>query len=301
MSEGNRCVTCGTRLAGRYCHECGEKRREPADLTLRSFAHYAVEAVTNADARLYRTLRILFTQPGLLAREFIAGRRQPFVSPLQLFLLINVVYFVSLQTRLATDAFTTDLAFHTTQPIYGTTARRMLEEKLGELPVREVNRPGEPNEPILRWSARWSEEQAAYRQRFNDASPRYANSLVILMVPIMAVLARMLRRRSLMVGELVFSLHLMAVVLVVLMALPAFYYLLYLTRMPGRHLFAGEAVFGTLTTALVLAWMVPALRRLHGDTLPAAAARSLLLLASLFLAATLYRAMLFFVVFTAVQ
>jgi hypothetical protein len=291
VTPGDRCVTCGTPLAGRYCHECGEKRREPADLTLRAFAHYAVEAVTNADSKLYRTLRLLASRPGLLTREFITGRRTRYVAPLQLFLLINVVYFLSLQTPIRTNAFTTDLGFHNTQPIYGSTARSLLENRVGELPVRG------PGEPVEYWIGRWNEDQLAYRQQFNQASPRYANSLVIVMVPLFAVCLRLLRRSTTIVRELIFSLHFFVILLLLTMLLPAALFVVYRLGVPLAGTIATDAGFSLLISAALLTWLVLAFRRVHGDSRVAAAARGVAALLLLFTVITLYRGLLFFVVF----
>jgi len=38
MEPPHRCVSCGEGLLGTWCHACGEKRRDPRDLTLRAFA-----------------------------------------------------------------------------------------------------------------------------------------------------------------------------------------------------------------------------------------------------------------------
>ena len=44
------------------------------------------------DGKLPRTLRVLLTQPGQLALDYVAGRRKPYVSPLRLYLLIFLVH-----------------------------------------------------------------------------------------------------------------------------------------------------------------------------------------------------------------
>jgi hypothetical protein len=285
------CVTCGTQLAGRYCHQCGEKRREERDLTLAAFLHYAVEALTNADAKLYRTMRLLLTRPGALTRDFIAGRRQPYVAPLQLFLLVNVLYFMALQTPIRTNAFTTDLAFHRLQPMYGGMAGTLLEGRLGPLPSRERT------EPMSSWLSRWTPEQREFRERFNDASPRYANSLVIVMVPLFAAGLRLLRRRSLLVRELVLSFHFFTVVLLTLTAVPATALLLRTAGLPGGHFLASEEAAAWILGSTFFAYLFLAFRRAHGDATFPALLRAAAALAILLLVVTLYRATLFFVVF----
>ncbi|HEY2590948.1 MAG TPA: DUF3667 domain-containing protein, partial [Steroidobacteraceae bacterium] len=90
------CASCGTPLSGRFCAQCGEKTLESADLDWR---HYLLEELPHQlfhlDGKLPRTLKSLFTRPGQLAEDFVAGRRQPFVGPLRLYLIVFIAYAVT--------------------------------------------------------------------------------------------------------------------------------------------------------------------------------------------------------------
>ncbi len=44
------------------------------------------------DGKLPRTLRVLLTQPGQLALEYVVGRRKPYVSPLRLYLVTFLLH-----------------------------------------------------------------------------------------------------------------------------------------------------------------------------------------------------------------
>lgn len=308
------CVTCGSSLVGRFCHECGEKRADARDLTLRAFANYAAEALFNADAKLWVSLRRLLARPGFLTREFVAGRRQPYVGPLQLFLIANLMFFVLLQFGIGPATFTTDLIFHGSQPIYGPVAESMITERIGPIERRQGRGWAE-------WLGTLTEEQREYRERFNEAAPRYANSMVILMAPMLAVGIRMLRRRSLYVRELILSLHFMAFVMmlsiVLIFVLSAFLFVLQLafrgvdweTAGPLLRIFGSviEAVFASeLYSAIFLLgifaiYFALAFRTVHGDHPAAAMVRSLAAVAIFFVVLSLYRGLLFFVVFWAAR
>jgi len=307
------CVTCGTPLVGHYCHECGEKRAEERDLTVRAFGDYAVEAIFNADAKLWVTLRRLVARPGFLTREFVAGRRRPYVGPLQLFLLVNLVFFVLLQLGIGMNTFTTDLIFHGSQPIYGPVAESMITDRIGPIEPR-AGRPWEE------WLASLTAEQQAYRARFNEAAPRYANSMVILMAPMLALGFRLLRRRTLIVRELILSLHFMAFVMlltkVLVFAVSGFVILVGRAlrgvewETAGPLLRAFVTVFETvLNSELYISlfmlsafcvYLTIAFMRVHDDRLRAAAARGMAAVAIFFVVLSLYRGLLFFVVFWAV-
>jgi len=277
-----------------YCHACGEKRLDERDLTLSAFAHYALEAITNADAKLYATLRALFARPGLLTREFVAGRRTPYLGPLQLFIACNLLFFLLLQLGWGTNALTTDLIFHQTQPVYGPLAAERIAERVGPI----VERPHGMTFPG--WLGQMTPEQRELRERFNEASPRYANSLVFLMVPLFALALRLLRRRAIFVRELVFSLHFFSflLLLAILLPLPA-YAAGWLAPRYARFFESDDGVVVFLAVA-VASYVGLALRRSHGDSRQGALLRGFaapLLLLAVF---TIYRAILFFVVFAAI-
>jgi hypothetical protein len=88
-----RCDNCGASVSGRYCGVCGQ-RLEPPLHTLGHFARIATEDLTHADSRLWRTLGALLARPGVLTREFLAGRRARYLPPVRLYLVVSVVFFL---------------------------------------------------------------------------------------------------------------------------------------------------------------------------------------------------------------
>lgn len=69
---------------------------ESADLDWR---HYLLKELPHQllhlDGKLPRTLQVLFTRPGKLAEDFVSGRRQPYVGPLRLYLVVFIVFAVT--------------------------------------------------------------------------------------------------------------------------------------------------------------------------------------------------------------
>ncbi len=94
MESKFTCQSCGQNLDGKYCKDCGEKVVDRSEQTLRHFFGEVISAFTFADNKVWKTLKYLFFKPGQLPELYIKGRRKQFISPLPLFLLINLLYFL---------------------------------------------------------------------------------------------------------------------------------------------------------------------------------------------------------------
>ena len=92
--ETAACLNCGRPLTGQYCAGCGQKRRD-TDPTLREFLHETTQELTNWDGKIPSTLATLFVRPGRLTQDFLAGRRARWLSPLRLYLICSLAFFVS--------------------------------------------------------------------------------------------------------------------------------------------------------------------------------------------------------------
>jgi hypothetical protein len=88
------CLNCGAELSGPYCASCGQKIPN-RDLTLREFLHETTHELTDLDGKVFRTLKVLVLRPGLLTVDYFAGRRARWLTPLRLYLLCSVIFFLS--------------------------------------------------------------------------------------------------------------------------------------------------------------------------------------------------------------
>jgi hypothetical protein len=88
------CANCAAPLAAEYCGQCGQRRFRPEDRTLRRLLGQFLAALTDLDSRAWRSVRALLLQPGRLTQDWFAGRRARWMSPVALFLLANLVYFL---------------------------------------------------------------------------------------------------------------------------------------------------------------------------------------------------------------
>jgi hypothetical protein len=88
------CADCGAETSGRFCSNCGQ-----ATHTHRTLLHLGEEilhGVMHFDSRVWRTLPLLFLNPGRLTREWVLGKRTRYVSPLGMYLFTVFVMFMLL-------------------------------------------------------------------------------------------------------------------------------------------------------------------------------------------------------------
>ena len=92
VPEGRSCRNCGEALVGKFCWSCGQEDL-PLHPSLRQLASELLGEFFSFDSRLLRTLRPLLFRPGVLTRDYLAGRRIRFVSPLKIYLIAALIFF----------------------------------------------------------------------------------------------------------------------------------------------------------------------------------------------------------------
>ena len=96
------CENCGTPLLGEHCYACGQ----PTKGMVRHFSSIIgdfFDTVLNIDSRVLWTLWPLLATPGFLSREYFAGRRVRYVTPVRLYLFLSVVMFFAIQGSINVD------------------------------------------------------------------------------------------------------------------------------------------------------------------------------------------------------
>jgi hypothetical protein len=92
-SRASACLNCGAPLTGPFCADCGQRDIPPYP-SVRELVVDAASEFSGWDGRLATTLRDLVRRPGMLTHEFLEGRRVRYISPLRLYLMASVVYFL---------------------------------------------------------------------------------------------------------------------------------------------------------------------------------------------------------------
>ena len=125
------CGNCRTPLSGPYCHQCGQ----PVKGLIRPLSGWIADffdSVFDYDGRLPRTRFPLLLRPGFLTREYTAGRRVRYVTPVRLFLFLTVILFIAI--RLVSNL---DIGQVTAELAPAQEDRERVERVVGWLPSAE--------------------------------------------------------------------------------------------------------------------------------------------------------------------
>ena len=197
MTATPTCPSCGLPRTTRYCGQCGERAVAPDELSFKRFLSALGEellpgfdaedgtAVRRMGGRVYRTVYTLFRHPGQLTADYIAGRRRPYMKPVQVFLTISVLFFL-----FGHNYFQFGLGEYEFVPIYGETFDVVAAEQ-----------------------ERMRLTPAEYEKRFDERLATHKKVVMALTVPIFALGFLPLFRRRRYGEHLVFSIHFFALLL----------------------------------------------------------------------------------------
>jgi hypothetical protein len=87
------CPNCGRDLDGAFCAACGQKVAA-LNPTFHDLLHDLVHELLHVDGKIFQSVRLLLTRPGFLSREYFEGRRTRYVSPVRLYLVFSVLFFL---------------------------------------------------------------------------------------------------------------------------------------------------------------------------------------------------------------
>lgn len=91
----SNCLNCNAALSTtqKFCSECGHKTALKR-VNLHDVLHDAIHYFTHADKGIFTLLKSLVLQPGLVAKEYVEGKRKKHFPPLNFFLIVAAVYIV---------------------------------------------------------------------------------------------------------------------------------------------------------------------------------------------------------------
>lgn len=159
---------------------------------MRGFVGQVFEAFTSVDSKLLRSFRYLVARPGQLTVAYLKGQRQPFLRPVPLFLIANVLFF-AVEALSGGTLFTTPLDWHLHRQPWSDFAPQLVADRLAAMHTTLEH----------------------YSPVFDRAVATHARSLIIFMALFFSLVPMLvfIRRKRPMVAHAVFSLHLYAFML----------------------------------------------------------------------------------------
>lgn len=165
--------------------------RKPV-ITLSEFFHELIEALTNFDSRLVRSVRALISNPGHLTSTYLKGDTETYVRPLKLFLIVYILFFF---VGPHVNVFNNDLASYFLGPS-GKHRAILVRDHIEALSIP----------PTL------------YHERFNTAIQTRAASIIFVLPLFFTLFLALFRRRTHhFVEHLIFAVHYTSAFLTLLM------------------------------------------------------------------------------------
>jgi hypothetical protein len=199
------CLNCGATLHGSFCSACGQ-RAVPPDPDVAELAGDAWQELSGYDGRIAATVRGLL-RPGYLTREYIAGRRARYLSPVRLYLIVSVIYFLVASST--PPSMSTTRRGQVAAPggirigVTGSTNDVALTAEERAALLASVERAPSILRPLLRAIAT---DPVAFRARVLTIMPRVFFALL----PVFAVIVALFYRGRRFPTSLVFAVHLHA-------------------------------------------------------------------------------------------
>ncbi len=95
LRQDKNCLNCGNIVEDRYCSHCGQENLQIQD----SFFHLLIDYIKDIfhyDGRFWHTLKSLILKPGLVAKEYMEGKRGRNLEPLRFYLFSSSLFFLLL-------------------------------------------------------------------------------------------------------------------------------------------------------------------------------------------------------------
>lgn len=252
----------------------------PHERTMRYYLGRVINSITFAETKMLNTLWTIIRKPGTVTKDFSKGRRIVYSSPIGLFFIANLIYFLIpfLET------FNTTLNVQTTMMPYSAFAKKQVNKKIEQ---REIS----------------FEE---YEKSFNAATNSNAKLMLIIMVFLVCFgLAMICRKRDKFFGDYfilsleinIFNLFVNTILLGLLL-----YPIVYLFAFMGVDLqpYINDKVITSIILISLGIYLFAAIKKAIQVTALSAAFRSLLMLGWIGISLQTYRFLLFLITYLTV-
>jgi hypothetical protein len=271
------CPSCAAETLGSFCSQGGEKEASGEDYSISHYLEELLLALTLLESKVLRSVWLVISRPGYLSSEHFQARRVRYVKPIQLFILMNFVYYFSL-TQFDATTFTTPLAtqIHMNNYYPGYASTRV-DQKLQQDNI----------------------SHQALETKYNQKTNVLSKTLIFLLIPIFALLfyALFFKKRKYLVQHAVVATHFWAFNLILLGVILPLVSVLLIRLCRGLNVSAApvtnDGVVSTILQICLAAYLFLMLRRAYAASGWYCAAAAVALGWSFFHIVWLYRFFLF--------
>ena len=274
-----KCVSCGSLISGNYCYNCGEKKFNKSEHTIKDFFANGFSVFTHFNMKVLKSIFILVTRPGFLTAEQIKGITVKYAKPAQIFFVINVFYFLF---NFGFETFTSPLDEYLKHTLYKNQVINLVNEKITENGI-----------PIEK-----------YYEIFYDKIHSLSRLLIFVIIPMLAVLFQVLYRRldPYFFDNLIFSTHLLSFIL---LYLATFLNLIYFISIKISHYnfnfdtnpLISDWLSFTIVTVSFCIYLFIALKRIYKQKNSITLIKTIISIAGIYSIIEFYRLFLFLMVF----
>lgn len=97
------CRNCKHQFTGKICNNCGEKVFNEKHLTTKHFFHQVIDFFWHWENKVLRTIKLNTFKPGFVTKENLNGVTVPYAKPVQLYLVMSVLFFLGVSKIGSTD------------------------------------------------------------------------------------------------------------------------------------------------------------------------------------------------------
>ncbi|CAN5268062.1 hypothetical protein BH09BAC6_BH09BAC6_15260 [soil metagenome] len=190
------CKSCGNDHLESYCPACGEKAFKPSQLSVKHFVEETFEGIVHFDSKFFRTIKTLIAKPGQLSLDYTEGRRVMYMKPIPFFLLVNILFFLIAGGN---NLYSLSLGNYINyQPFTNFNTKHIVLQKLHDTGL----------------------SMPEYERLFNEKIIAASKEFIFLFIPFYGLLfsAVLFRKKKYFVEHLVFAIHLLAFILLFIMA-----------------------------------------------------------------------------------
>ncbi|MEM9895316.1 MAG: DUF3667 domain-containing protein [Bacteroidota bacterium] len=177
------CLNCGETVTDAFCQRCGQRVRDNLDRSLGRLLGEFFGNIFFLDNRFLISIWFLVRYPGRMTTEFLEGKRKKFISPVTLFLFINLIYF--------------------------------LVNPLSDYSLALYDQAY--SQPYSSWTINWLEDKLQergmsfqeYSSIYQNASDNISKSIMIINAPMIALVLYLItfRKRKYYFDSLIYSFH----------------------------------------------------------------------------------------------